>query len=288
MAASAASNRILTPTRKIFRTYGDELMQSLAHAFDDARIVPHDGGEYKRVDLWSGFNVRLCPWGGKPYSYYITLYLKARYLFELDLSRIVETKGRFTWYLNRPSDPKNRQFLSELLPWVEEIPGEYLGRVRLTKVRLSAGRNLPKSGYRLCEQSAGRAMEARFVEVVRQAIAKHLPSQKESAGADYGLDDKEAFEGYEQDRVVTARARNRLLVEQCRKRDNNTCQACGFHLFVGGQHVIECHHINPLSKSGVRLVSVDELICLCPTCHRLAHKRSNPFSIAELKVLLTG
>jgi len=90
-------------------------------------------------------NVRFCPWGGKPY--YITLYLKTTYLFELDLSRIVETKGRFTWYLNRPFHLKNRQFLSKLLPWVEEIPGEYLDRVRLTKVRLSAGRNLPKSGY---------------------------------------------------------------------------------------------------------------------------------------------
>jgi len=94
-------------------------------------------------------------------------------------------------------------------------------------------------------------MEASFVEVVRQAIAKHLPSQKESAGANYAFDDKEAFEGYEQDRVVTTRARNRLLVEQCRKRDNNTCRACGFCLLVdNGQYVIECHHVNPLSKSG--------------------------------------
>jgi hypothetical protein len=185
-------------------------MQVLAQAFAEARFVDAESHEYERINLASGFNVRFCKWSGKPY--YITLYLKSRYLFELDLSRIVETKDRFTWYLNRPSHPENLRFLSELLTW-EKVPAEYLGKVRLVKTHLSAGVVLPKAGYRLCKQSGRKAMEARFVEVLQRAIATHLPSEREAKDIEYDFDAPEAVEGYERDRLVTAYTRNRSLVK---------------------------------------------------------------------------
>jgi len=103
--------------------------------------------------------------------------------------------------------------------------------------------------------------------------------------ADYTLDDPKAIEGYEVDRQITTLARNASIVVRCKERDNHTCQACGFKLQIDGLFVIECHHKKPLAANGIREVSLDELVCLCPTCHRIAHTRKEPFSVDEIKEL---
>ncbi|MDR5858375.1 hypothetical protein FZZ93_00260 [Halomonas eurihalina] len=103
--------------------------------------------------------------------------------------------------------------------------------------------------------------------------------------ADYALDDIKAIEGYEIDRKITTLARNASIVAKCKKRDDYTCQACEFRLQLEGRFVIECHHIKPLAENGMRDVSLDELVCLCPTCHRIAHTRKEPFSVEEIKRL---
>ena len=112
-----------------------------------------------------------------------------------------------------------------------------------------------------------------------------LRSSKQG-GANYALDDRRAIEGYELDGKNKALARNSNIVIRCKKRDNYTCQACGFRLRVSGHFVIECHHTKPLAFYGEREVSIGELVCLCPTCHRIAHTRKDPFSVQELKALL--
>ena len=101
--------------------------------------------------------------------------------------------------------------------------------------------------------------------------------------ADYELDDAKALEGYEQDRNATFLKRNQSLVAQCKVRDNFTCQACGFRLENNGKFIIECHHTKPLATHGERLVPLTELVCLCPTCHRIAHTRKDPFNVDEIK-----
>jgi 5-methylcytosine-specific restriction protein A len=65
-------------------------------------------------------------------------------------------------------------------------------------------------------------------------------------------------------------------------RDDFTCQACGFRLELNGRYVIEVHHVDPLS-SGERESSLGDLVSLCPTCHRIAHLRSLPYSVEEIR-----
>ena len=103
---------------------------------------------------------------------------------------------------------------------------------------------------------------------------------------DYELDDPKAIEGYLADLRLTTLARNAAIVAKCKQRDDFTCQACDFRLTVNGQHVIECHHKVPLAVNGEREVSLSELVCLCPTCHRIAHTRDAPFEPEEIRVLL--
>lgn len=102
---------------------------------------------------------------------------------------------------------------------------------------------------------------------------------------DYSLDDQKAIEGYEIDRKIMSVARNAGIVGKCKERDNYTCRACGFRLQIDGHFVIECHHTRPLSANGMREVSLKELVCLCPTCHRIAHTRSEPFSVEQISEL---
>jgi 5-methylcytosine-specific restriction endonuclease McrA len=104
--------------------------------------------------------------------------------------------------------------------------------------------------------------------------------------ADYEIDDAKALEGYEIDRKATFLKRNQEIVKLCKKRDKHTCQACGFRLENNGKFIIECHHTKQLATHGEREVSLKELVCLCPTCHRIAHTRKEPFDVDEIKAIL--
>lgn len=101
----------------------------------------------------------------------------------------------------------------------------------------------------------------------------------------YEIESVKAIEGYEYDRIVLSRVRNSALAAERKARDNNTCQACGFHLQIGGAFVIEVHHLEPLSVSGEVETKIEKLASLCPTCHRIAHLRSRPYTVLEIQEL---
>jgi rubredoxin len=103
---------------------------------------------------------------------------------------------------------------------------------------------------------------------------------------EYSVDDPRAIEGYLLDHNLMIKARHQGLVQACKKRDNHQCQACGFRFEIEGKFVIECHHTKPMADYGEREVSVSELVCLCPTCHRVAHTRKTPFTAQEVRELM--
>lgn len=105
---------------------------------------------------------------------------------------------------------------------------------------------------------------------------------------DYSIDDEEALEGYRQDRTTAFLTRNRSLIKLCKERDDYRCQSCKFKLEAAGKFVIECHHLNPLSSNGARITRLEELVCLCPTCHRIAHTRKIPFTVSEIRRLINA
>ena len=95
--------------------------------------------------------------------------------------------------------------------------------------------------------------------------------------------ESEVEEGYREDRQVSFIKRNQKIIAEARLRDNFKCQACGFTLHVDGKPLIDCHHTVPLSHaSGLRVTKVSDLVCLCPTCHRISHTRTYPLSIKEI------
>ncbi len=98
-------------------------------------------------------------------------------------------------------------------------------------------------------------------------------------------DSTEAEEGYRKDSTQMTSTRDRKLANARKKKDNYTCQSCKKQYKVNNKYVIDCHHLNPVSL-GVRETRLDDLISLCPTCHRIAHTRTPPYCLKELKEIM--
>jgi hypothetical protein len=83
------------------------------------------------------------------------------------------------------------------------------------------------------------------------------------------------------------RFRNNEMMSRRKLKDNYTCQACGFFLKVGNSYIIECHHKIPISQ-GERITSLDDLISLCPNCHRVAHANNEGLlNLEQIREIIT-
>lgn len=99
----------------------------------------------------------------------------------------------------------------------------------------------------------------------------------------------EGLEGIIREARYLRKSRDPRLVESRKILDDFTCQACGYRKQVGEEKfIIDVHHVNPIGDmAGPVITSIDDLICLCPNCHRIAHTgQALPLPIEELKKLV--
>ena len=101
----------------------------------------------------------------------------------------------------------------------------------------------------------------------------------------FSIDSDDALEGYKKDTYIFSTHRNKKIADERKQFDNFTCQSCGFSLSILGKFVIECHHLNPISEHGLVQTTIDDLVSLCPTCHRIAHLRKPPYTPEEISVI---
>ncbi len=87
---------------------------------------------------------------------------------------------------------------------------------------------------------------------------------------DIDPEDRKVIEGQFIELKVMVRKRNSGIAKICKKNDDYMCQACNFS--YGGK-IVECHHLRPMAhnKSSNIEVKLEDLVTLCPTCHKLAH-----------------
>lgn len=71
------------------------------------------------------------------------------------------------------------------------------------------------------------------------------------------------------------------------------CQACGFDFEATygpeGAGVVHVHHTVPVSRLewNYELDPRADLVPLCPNCHYMAHRRSDPYTVAELRRMIS-
>lgn len=146
-------------------------------------------------------------------------------------------------------------------------------------------------GERVRAHSSGGRTEAHFEHYERNPGCPYSHSDSYEYGGNppnfhNNTETREAIEGQLQERIYLTYTRNAKLVSERKKKDHYTCQACGYHQVVVGASIIDCHHLNPLGSGNERITNLDELICLCPNCHRIAHTSKPPLSIEEIKEIL--
>ncbi|WP_286255953.1 HNH endonuclease [Marinobacter shengliensis] len=122
------------------------------------------------------------------------------------------------------------------------------------------------------------------------AITAILPLEEEAQS----LDDQ--MEGYPEGVMTTVQA-NRFERDRRNRAaaiaiHGTSCLACGVELsrVYGGvaEGFIEIHHTTPVSELGAAYVinPAKDLVPLCPNCHAIAHRRSPPFSVQEIRRLI--
>lgn len=282
-------------TAEDFMDFGEYLQKSVQEFFpetmreDYVQIIPG----------WSIFSVVTIPpkfrcyfreWGGNPFHYVIEN--KSRKLCQLDLTRVIEVNGRYFWYFARPTNEFAKNIYYELFEYHQKIPNNYREKVKEQKIYLDANSRLENAGFLFLENATLNDLQEKFIQFIKtiyerveQRIELRSPKRIEKI---YELDDIEAEEGYKEDKVYLYTSRNRDIVNRRKEIDNYTCQICGFKFELYGKKIIECHHLNPLSEGDVRITKLEDLISVCPTCHRIIHLRKPPFSIDEVKELLNA
>lgn len=100
----------------------------------------------------------------------------------------------------------------------------------------------------------------------------------------------EGIEGITKENRYLRRSRSVVLVERRKLMDSFTCQVCGFVKKIGeDRYIIDVHHLNPLGLA-VDMVTtkLEDLVCLCPNCHRIAHSRpTHPYSLDDVRKILS-
>ncbi len=135
------------------------------------------------------------------------------------------------------------------------------------------------------------------VRRMRQVIGRGLRSPEASCDI-YVLDERherlggfvpERFleswqEGEVEERLKKERKRNRQYRPRVFEVYGTNCMACGY---VPPQtDVMDVHHLDPIAE-GERKTTIEDLVVLCPTCHRHAHIESPPIPMERLKVLVS-
>lgn len=100
-------------------------------------------------------------------------------------------------------------------------------------------------------------------------------------------------EGAQTKVLVNRYERSRVNRQICIAKNGAFCNICGFDFGKqygkDGDGFIEVHHLTPVSKLGgnYNINPVTDLIPVCANCHAMIHRRNPPYSVDEMKNLLS-
>ena len=239
---------------------------------------------YTSLGISGNLRCEFRKWDYKPF--FFNLFKGGKILLELDLTRVIESENKYTWYLSKPTNKFTQNLLSSNLQWIDNLPPDYIDNVRQQKHNFSSGSVVPKGGYLLADYLDKEKLGEVLQNFINQVVMGNIDNSLTTKKINFDFDDAEAEEGYQEDKRYLLTKRNASIVKKRKELDKYSCQACGFHLSLNGKQVIECHHLKPLADGETRITKIEDLICLCPTCHRIAHLRKPPFTIEEIKMLV--
>lgn len=119
------------------------------------------------------------------------------------------------------------------------------------------------------------------------ALPQEVPSPEGAPTAD-----ERFLEGAARLVYVNAYERSDAARARCIEHYGPACSACdvdfGERYGPAGEGLIHVHHEVPLSEIGeaYEVDPVEDLKPVCPNCHAVIHRRSPPYTIAEVRAML--
>lgn len=103
---------------------------------------------------------------------------------------------------------------------------------------------------------------------------------------------KPVTEGALIDRHIWVHTRDSQLREKCLNEKGKICCVCECDLAKlygeGFENLIEVHHKNPIA-GGTRKTTLEDVVPVCPNCHRALHAKPNGiYTVEELKKIITS
>lgn len=271
-------------SRKI-NIFANDLLEYLHKSYPNSKYQTiGERSVYRSLELCPNIYIKFRKWNNDKKPYFLILYRGSRYIMEFDLSRVIfNSVSEIKWILNRPTREENLQNLIDLEYSYEDQDEKDIVTIHKHMILINGTANRTNKGYRFCINDDIAVVQEKFKDLIEYTIRTDQ-AKDISEGDTEDVDDIEAVEGQIQEGRYLSKKRNRALVAKRKGIDDYRCQACSFKLRINEKYVIECHHLFPLK--GKIITRLDDLSCLCPTCHRIAHKRKTPFTIEEIKKAL--
>jgi len=257
-----------------------EILQNAKKKFINSKFRKCGKGEYKVLKLANNIFLTFQKWGYNwEKRYFFILWHSSKYIFETDLSRVIfNNNSSLTWILSNPNRKVNQKILDKLGYKLKKINKKYVERIYEQKKICNKQANKSYFGYYLGENILKRKAIEKYLEII-EAIINYEVNKKNKFPKIY-----HALEGQKKEIKFLSKERNQKIVNQRKLMDNFKCQACGYYMEIGGYYIIDCHHKKPLNKKII--TKIEDLVCLCPNCHRIAHIKSPPLTVEKIKKIL--
>lgn len=257
-----------------------EAFEDLFVGLVDRGIVPDQQQSYGRPPAWSWDEQLLA----------LDLYLSVGYQDETharvqELSDLLRSANIHDGHAENPSFRSPSSVARKLADIHTHRPG-YEGKP-------TSGSKLDEAIWSHFGNNPDREIVSRIADDVRRSLADRLPAVEDE-------DDIETVhnEGVVRYRMHRSFERDKSLRDRKLKQERKLngglliCAACGMNpgLQYGERfaEVLECHHLVPLHQGGPRSTSLDDVVLLCPTCHRVAHRMKPSPSLGMLQSVATS
>ena len=138
-------------------------------------------------------------------------------------------------------------------------------------------------------ENPDHALVSSLAGVIRTALDENTPVAEDedeiATVHDEGVVRYRVHRRFERDKKLRARKLKQMIAAQ----GVLACEACDLVPAekYGEQfaRALDCHHLIPLSDTGQRKTSLEDVALLCPTCHRIAHLAKPSPSLADLRRL---
>ncbi len=151
-------------------------------------------------------------------------------------------------------------------------------------------KHFPEWGYLNYPRSYS-TVPPEYVQVFDKIIGE--AEQQELSFPEEVADPKTFYEGATKQVAVNVYERSPAARQACLNHYGSNCFVCGFNFEKqygkSGAGFIHVHHLKPLSEIGTKykLDPVRDLRPVCPNCHAMIHKRTPPYTIQEMKKMLS-